>query len=310
MYNGTNYSVIYIGSQAFYNCRGLTAITIPNSITHISFYAFYQCTDLTSITIPNSVIYIGNGAFCGCTGLTSITIPNSVTGIDENAFRNCTGLTSITIPNSVTYINEGAFSNCTGLSSITIPEDLDVSKADLCFEQDNICYKVLNNKEVEITGNYRGSIVIPSSVTNNGNNYSVTSIGRISGLTSITIPNYITHIGDFSGCKFTSVTINSDVDVSNSAIYITTDSLRYRVLDRNSVEVAFNGERGQNECDYDYYSSYVFDDLKIPVSITAGGTYSVVGIGPHAFRGCEELKSITIPNSITSISVDAFGDVI
>ena len=64
---------------------------------NIGEYAFYDCTGLTSITIPNSVTSIGEGTFSHCTGLTSITIPNSVTNIGEYAFSYCTGLTSIIV---------------------------------------------------------------------------------------------------------------------------------------------------------------------------------------------------------------------
>ena len=86
VYNGTEYSVTYIGSSAFKGCTGLTSVTIPNSVTGIGNSAFEGCTSLTSITIPNSVTQIYGGAFSGCTGLTSITIPNSVTKIYRGAF--------------------------------------------------------------------------------------------------------------------------------------------------------------------------------------------------------------------------------
>ena len=39
---------------------------IPNGTTSIENYAFYECTGLTNITIPNSVTSIGTNAFLGC----------------------------------------------------------------------------------------------------------------------------------------------------------------------------------------------------------------------------------------------------
>ena len=101
--------VTSIGSNAFYDCKGLTSVTIPNSVTSIGNGAFAGCYGLTSVTIPNSVTSIGDSAFSGCYGLTSVTIPNSVTSIGNYAFYGCSGLTSVTIPNSVTSIGNYAF---------------------------------------------------------------------------------------------------------------------------------------------------------------------------------------------------------
>ena len=53
-YNGTQYNVTGIGKDAFYDCSGLTSVTIPNSVTSIGQEAFSYCSHLTSVTIPNS----------------------------------------------------------------------------------------------------------------------------------------------------------------------------------------------------------------------------------------------------------------
>ena len=66
------YNVTSIGDDAFYDCSGLTFVTIPNSVTSIGSRAFSKCSSLTSITIPNSVTSIGSGAFSECTGLTQV----------------------------------------------------------------------------------------------------------------------------------------------------------------------------------------------------------------------------------------------
>ena len=111
-------SVTSIEEEAFYDCDGLTNITIPDSVTSIGEKAFHWCKGLTSITIPDSVIDIGWRAFYGCTGLTSITIPDSVISIGDWAFSYCSGLTSVTIGNGVTSIGENAFCDCSSLTTI------------------------------------------------------------------------------------------------------------------------------------------------------------------------------------------------
>ena len=91
-YEEVEYSVTSIEYRAFYRCRGLTSVTIPNSVTTIGYEAFRDCSGLTSVNIPNSVTSIGGGAFEGCSGLTAVVIPNSVTSIGEIAFSYCSGL--------------------------------------------------------------------------------------------------------------------------------------------------------------------------------------------------------------------------
>ena len=127
----TKHKVVALGTSAFENCKDLTSITIPDSVTSIGQYAFYDCKGLTSITIPDSVTRIIDNAFSNCTVLTSITIPDSVTSIGSDVFGNCTGLISITIPNSVKSIKTRAFVNCTNLASVTYKGQTYTSKSAL-----------------------------------------------------------------------------------------------------------------------------------------------------------------------------------
>ncbi|MEE1062119.1 MAG: leucine-rich repeat domain-containing protein [Paludibacteraceae bacterium] len=74
---------------------------------------FSDCRDLTSIEIPSSVTNIGDGAFAECNGLTNIEIPSSVKFIDVYAFADCENL-EIVIDNSEENVRVGmyAFDGC------------------------------------------------------------------------------------------------------------------------------------------------------------------------------------------------------
>ena len=90
--------VLYIGKHLIEAQTSISgSYSIKAGTLCISSEAFYNCTGLTSITIPESVTSIGQSAFSNCTGLTSITIPNGVTSIGQSAFYNCTGLKLITV---------------------------------------------------------------------------------------------------------------------------------------------------------------------------------------------------------------------
>lgn len=87
VYGNTTYNVTEIRDSAFFDCSGLTEVTIPNSITNIGSMAFLFCTKLTSVTIPSSVTSIGGNAFGFCTGLTEVyCYAENVPGTGYNVF--------------------------------------------------------------------------------------------------------------------------------------------------------------------------------------------------------------------------------
>ena len=199
-YNGE--SVTGIGYQAFYNCDGLTSVTIPDSVTSIGNNAFDSCSGLASVTIGDGVTSIGDNAFSWCGSLTSVTIGDGVTSIGNYAFQHCSSLTSITIPNSVTSIGEAAFADCSGLTSVTIGNGV-TSIGSYAFLY---CSRLT-------------SVTIPDSVTSIGNY----AFYYCDGLTSVTIGDGVTSIGNYAFCNcdgLTSVTIpDSVISIGNYAFY-------------------------------------------------------------------------------------------
>ena len=238
-YNSVSYSVTSIGDYAFYGRSGLTSVTIGNSVTSIEEYAFYDCSGLTSVTIPNSVTSIGEYAFKGCCGLTSVTIPNSVTSIGDWAFYLCTGLTSplynahvfaymprsysgaYSIPSGIESIAGGAFYYCRGLTSVTIPNSVTSIIGDDAFRDcSGLTSVVWNAKNCSTSGGF-GSQVKSFVFGSEVEKIPAYCCSGMSNLTSVTIPNSVTSIGNyaFRDCTgLTSVTIgNSVTSIGNMA---------------------------------------------------------------------------------------------
>ena len=69
----------WIKELAFSGRSDLTAVEIPDGVTHIGVRAFDSCRRLVSVRFPKTLISIEDKAFCYCTGLTSVSIPDSVT---------------------------------------------------------------------------------------------------------------------------------------------------------------------------------------------------------------------------------------
>ena len=108
-----------------FKADGIESVTISNGVSYIGPYTFQNFTKLKSVYIPDSVTEIGYGAFLGCENLTNVYITaKGLTKIDDSAFRACHSITSITIPDTVTEIGESSFSFCENLTSVTIPDSV------------------------------------------------------------------------------------------------------------------------------------------------------------------------------------------
>ena len=176
--DGKTYKVTSIGNAAFRNdCRSLSSIKLPDSLTSIGECAFERCSSLSSIKLPDSLTSIGKNAFAWCSNLSSIELPKSVTSIGEYTFWQCSSLSSIELPDSLTSIGCAAFWYCSSLSSITLPGNL--TSIERYAFQDCSSLK---------------SITLPESVTSIGKY----AFAWCSNLSSIKLPDSLTSIGEYA----------------------------------------------------------------------------------------------------------------
>ena len=323
-------SVTSIGGSAFSGCTGLTSVTIGNSVTSIGEDAFGGCSNLNSI-VWNAKNCSSSGNFGN--QVTSFTFGNEVENIPAALCKNMTKLTEITIPNSVTSIGQDAFSGCSGLTSVMINSDsvtnnLNLSNifgpqvqqyiigSDITSFGNNIfqdCNSltsiVVDDRNSIYDSRYNCNAIIETSTNvlirgckNTVIPDEVTSIGSwafayCSGLTSISLDNNITSIGEnaFYKSGLTSVTINDNMTNIGGNAFSGCSAL---------TSVVWNHKNGPF-CNFgNQVTSFTFgNDVEvIPASICAGMTNltsitipnSVTSIGENAFKNCNNLTSVTI----------------
>lgn len=92
--------------------RPYTGYSMPGSIEKIREYAFWGASNLTDLIISSKVKTIPEYAFANCSGLTNVVLPYGVQSLMAYSFADCDSLRNISIPDSVGYIDVNAFASC------------------------------------------------------------------------------------------------------------------------------------------------------------------------------------------------------
>ena len=296
-------SVTSIGDSAFSCCYSLSEIVIPSSVTSIGKGAFSSCDSLSEIVIPSSVTSIGDSAFSCCYSLSEIVIPSSVTSIGKGAFSACRSLSEIVIPSSVTSIGEGAFSACRSLSEIVIPSSVTSIGDYAFFSCSSLKYISIPKSVICLNGNpfagWNGKLeclspnfVYEDDILFNKDKSRIISF-RNQNVKSYVIPSSVTSIGDsaFSSChSLSEIVIPSSVTSIGDSAFSGCESLSEIFIPSSVTSIGYRTFSGCRS----------LSEIVIPSSVTS--------IGDYAFSVCDSLSEIVIPSSVTSIGKGAFSD--
>ena len=304
-----------IGNRAFANNPCLTKMQLPATLKSLG-DAFYWCKNLESVNLPDGLTTIANNTFYGCEKLNGIIIPEGVTRIGTTAFYECNSLETINIPSSVESIGTDCFKLCRGLKGVYIT-DLAAWCAIKHANPDNgsgtgmawspvagdgnplmwaqnlylngelVTDLVISGSITTVEGHaFRGATCLKSITLEEG----VTTLGMLafSGCTSlevIRIPKSLKNVETrwVIGPSFSSVSVSKGVYIKDLESWI-----------NNNIGLSFIYPK----MDFDLYlNDKLVTDLVIPENITE--------IPENAFSYINSIKTVTLPKTLETLNSDA-----
>lgn len=314
-----------------------------NNAADITLYAYYAET-LSYAPIDNGKAYSVSKGPYGIGNLTEITIPTTyndkpVTTIEASAFLSCSNLQVINIPNTIESINTGldgktssCFQGCFKLTAVNIyevpgaiePKYFSVDGVLYCTEYGETQIRFCPYAKTGVVRIAEGTTSIPVGVFGSGK------------VSEVQIPYTVSYIGSnaFSSSKLTKVvflatpegTAEVPLELEEKAFYfcysLTEMALPSRLTkftvnaiasctSLTSIDIvgegglySAKGEDGKKVlCNADgttliFCPQGMSGDFTIPSGVET--------IGEESFSGCKNLKKVTIPGYVKSVSKNAF----
>ncbi|MDD4315688.1 MAG: leucine-rich repeat protein, partial [Clostridia bacterium] len=332
-----------IAENAFYGCIELTTIIVEEANTAFvsvdNVLYNYEMTRLVTYpagkiqntyNLPFGITSIGAGAFSGAYRLIRVTVPSDVTTIEARAFDGCFMLGNIDFANASTLLSvgENAFDSTHWYA--TLSEGV-VYLSSVGGEGGLVAlgYKGQMPSATEIALNADTVSILPSAFKNSPNlgklhiPASVSYIGQnvlsgCSGITEITIP------GEYLlGYLFGTVTYMNCYAAYNAkaqqTYYIPNGFVTANVISKDISEYAFGNVTSLitvNIADsvetigkYAFYSGLAGMQLT-NVNFASVFESNLRVINSGAFKDCQNIMYLTLPNRLKSINSFAFSGLI
>lgn len=280
--------------QGFFDCKGLSEVTISANVTSLQATSFYDCSSLVSINVDTANSQFGStqGALFSKDLKTLLFVPNGVSGvvsvpdgtvaIGDGAFHNCYKITGAVWPSSIKTIGSAVFYGCSALASFTCPVPSFYLGKYFFYGCSSLVSINLSSVLSSISEYAFAGCSALSSFSFGSH---VTDIGKgcfmnCTGLVSISIPSSLHSLGQYAfyGCShLTSINIDGYLSIFNS---------------------------------YCFAKCTALETLTFPetTGTSSSSAKPTVTLYEGAFADCSSLRSIVLPSTTTFVGSRAFAN--
>ena len=285
--------VTYIHHEAFARCENLKTVEFKGSLLKtIDDSAFYSCKKLESINLPEGLEEIGMYAFNSCSSLEEIVVPDSIKTIEDCAFGSCVSLKTLVIGTGLETLGYDVLGGCDAIESITIP-----FLANTESKSQYLGYLIGNNHDY-YNKDFPTSIK-SVTLTREVEELSGGIFKDCSSLESITLPAGIKTIGSsaFSNCSsLTELNIPDTVTTVEIYAFSGCESLHY-----NNDGVAYY--LGDETYSFTVLVKAMWEGMDTPTYEVKEHCHVICH---EAFKNCSNLKRLIVHEDLTYIGLYAF----
>lgn len=279
--SGPQMNTISLDSGNFEDCTSLKSVEIDADITKLGIGEFENCSSLTDFPDFSSVKSIGIEAFLNCAGLERITIRESLSSMGKSAFKGCTGLKKAYFQKVDDWYAENTFENCVSLEAMVIGEMEEAAS--------------FGGRTFYNCGKLK-TLVMPKGIRslNEEEFYKCGSLQKLPDLSELKWVN-TSYTKDrttrvFYGCSSLEEVVfpeTTDIDGNKFSMFENCSSLKRVVMPVKTGDLGMYMFAGCGSLE------------KIEGLEKAG---DVAGVESNAFKGCESLKELKLPDTVRYIN--------
>lgn len=310
-----------IDTYAFWNQQNIKNVKVSPNVTEIPSYAMSSMGSVENVILPDSVSSIAEKAFANNTTLKQVMIPASVNSIQDNAFANSPNVKILTTKNS-TADQFGQKQKIPVIYDAELPTDFNDSNADQedkpQLKHQTTTVTTTEEKTEQTKEETSKEETSAAQSTQNDENPLDTKEPGVVAKTRIINGKAVVLIGKSNQKVYGGTSSNSSIETSQTQETSEESSSEHETQPTSSKQTV-DGDTIKQRA---YYKQNNLTNYTISEKIKEIGRLSfaqsglqsieipsnVTTIDYGAFYGCQDLKEVTIPDSVISIGTKAFAD--